>query len=177
VLTIQELRQLAGSLKAEAFTEQLGPFVLVQRPPSEDGMGSASGPTRVGSDQFIAARAVALLFMFDDLMVANLPPLRNEDALIVGRLPDCDLILKDDSVSKRHAKLIWEGKEHRCTVVDLQSTNGTFLNTGGRIHDQVVLKDGDILSFGDAQFWYLLTDTLHQKLCSYGSSGLGSHSG
>jgi pSer/pThr/pTyr-binding forkhead associated (FHA) protein len=176
VLTIAGLRQLASTLTTEKFAQQLGPFVLVQRPPEEGTPISASGPTTVGAANQIAARAVALLFMFDELTVATLPPLRSEDVLAVGRLPDCDLIIKDDSsVSKRHAQLIWDGKG--CTVVDLQSTNGTFLNTGARIHDRMLLRDGDILSFGDAQFWYLLTETLHQKLRSYGPTGLGSYTG
>ena len=41
-----------------------------------------------------------------------------------------------------------------------------------------VLRDGDILSFGEVQYWFLLTKTLHDKLKTLsGSTKLGSRSG
>jgi pSer/pThr/pTyr-binding forkhead associated (FHA) protein len=176
VLTISELRQLAGNLDVEKFTQQLGPFVLIQRPP-DNSRGNTLGATQVRSSEAIPARIVALLFMFEDLAVASLPPLRSEDVLTVGRLPDCDLITNDASVSKRHARLEWDGATRSCSVVDLQSTNGTFLNTGARVHERMSLRDGDVLTFGDTQFWYLLTETLHAKLRQYQHQGLGSFTG
>jgi pSer/pThr/pTyr-binding forkhead associated (FHA) protein len=85
-------------------------------------------------------------------------------------------MLDDGSVSKQHAVLRWNEAEHRCTVKDLGSRNGTFLNgttTGDR---EVAMRDGDILSIGHVQFWFLLTDTLYTRLRS-GPSGMGSRSG
>ena len=43
----------------------------------------------------------------------------------VGRGPGNDIILADNSMSRRHAELHWDG--HNCMVTDLGSTNGTFL--------------------------------------------------
>jgi pSer/pThr/pTyr-binding forkhead associated (FHA) protein len=82
----------------------------------------------------------------------------------VGRLPDCDVVVDDGSVSKRHALLRWNEAERRCAVRDLGSTNGTFLNANSLGQREATLHDGDILSFGNVQFWYLLTDTLHARL-------------
>jgi hypothetical protein len=33
-----------------------------------------------------------------------------------------------------------------------------------RIRRETTLKNGDILSFGEVQYWFLLTDTLYVKL-------------
>jgi pSer/pThr/pTyr-binding forkhead associated (FHA) protein len=44
---------------------------------------------------------------------------------VVGRSVDCDVVLHDASVSRRHAELVIEGST--VTVRDLQSRNGTFV--------------------------------------------------
>jgi integrase/recombinase XerD len=42
-----------------------------------------------------------------------------------------------------------------------------------RVRREMLLKDGDILSFGEVQYWFLHTDTLHQKLKLAPSRGFG----
>lgn len=66
------------------------------------------------------------------------------DVVTVGRSSTCDVRLTDKSISRRHAQLRREGDGWR--VVDLLSTNGTYLN-GRRISSAVALP-GDELSFG-----------------------------
>ena len=73
-------------------------------------------------------------------------------------------MLDDGSVSKRHATLTWDAEKKQCRLKDLGSTNGTFLNASSKVRGEVNLRDGDILSFGDVQFWYVLSETLHQRL-------------
>jgi hypothetical protein len=172
MISVKELRSLASGMTGKAFRQQMGPFVLIQRPPHTGGGGDTDKlgiphqamrtvVVKVGS---VEAGALSLLFQFDDLMVASVPPLHGVDELSVGRQPDSDLVLDDPSVSKRHATLRWDEKSGRCTIQDLGSTNGTFLNASIRLKRETVLKDGDILSFGDLQYWFLLTQTLHDKL-------------
>jgi pSer/pThr/pTyr-binding forkhead associated (FHA) protein len=91
----------------------------------------------------------------------------------VGRQPDCDLVLDDPSVSKVHALLKWDEANARCTITDLESTNGAFLNASVRLRRETTLKDGDILSFGEVQYWFLLTQTLYDKLKKSPSRGFG----
>jgi hypothetical protein len=172
VLSIQELRALGASLSIGAFRRQLGPFVLIQRPPGR--AAEVLAPTRVASPEDIERGMVSLLFEFEDLLVTTLPPLAGSEELAVGRLPDCELMIDDASVSKRHAVLRWNEPERRCTVRDLGSTNGTFLNASTLGTREATLKDGDILSFGNVQFWYLLTDTLHARLGGAKSGKLDS---
>jgi hypothetical protein len=178
MLTIKELRSLTKTLDQKAFKAQLGPFALVQRPPDvapqgdTDLMGLPQNvqSTRMAKKEKVSAGALGLLMQFEELSVTTLPPVTGSTSLTVGRQPDCDLVLDHSSVSKRHAVLKWFEKHRRCTLTDAGSTNGTFLNASIRIQKETVLKDGDILSFGEVQFWYLLTETLHARLSQGGGS-------
>ena len=71
-------------------------------------------------------------------LVANHPA-------IIGRARSCDLVLGDESVSRRHAMLVRSGG--RTIVTDLGSTNGTLLN--GRVVMQAEVRPGDHLRLGD----------------------------
>ncbi|HEX8699211.1 MAG TPA: FHA domain-containing protein, partial [Myxococcaceae bacterium] len=72
---------------------------------------------------------------------------------------------KDPSVSKLHARLRWSEPDGACSVRDMGSMNGTYVNAVPLGSQQdVQLNDGDALSFGDAQFLYLRTETLHAHL-------------
>ncbi len=147
------------------FEAQLGPFVLVQRPPDAIVQQRA---LKMGAGRTVAVRrdstkdTISLLFELDDLLVATLPPMLNE-AVTVGRMPDCEMVIDDPSVSKHHAKLTWLADEGVTMVDDLGSSNGTLLN-GLDVRSDVVLRDGDEVTFGDARYCYLRTKTLHQKL-------------
>ncbi len=179
MLTVKEIRTLATSLSEAQFHVQMGPFALIQRPPAgADGERLATlAGTGKAHPENMSRNMLSLFFEFEDLVVATLPPLNGVDLLSVGRLPDCDLVIDDSSVSKRHAVLKWSADHQRCSVTDVGSTNGTFLNGASTVQGETVLRDGDILSFGDVQFWYLLTDTLYAKLSHAEASKLRSRSG
>jgi FHA domain len=181
MLTVKDLARLSASLDPAGLKKQLGPFVLVQRPPEgEESLGGPEESTNPWGDDgertsFARAGAVndgtlAMLFQFDSLAVANLPPLRGQDELSVGRQPDCDLVVNHASVSKRHAVLRWNDAKLTATVEDLGSTNGTFINAGAKLTKETPVNDSDIISFGEVQFWFLLTKTLHAKLTPGGGS-------
>lgn len=165
---MKELRRLATALSATEFRRQLGPFALIQRP--ED-VRAAAASLELGAGRTakrvlggVEPSQIALLFEWDALMVATLPPLQRTDALTVGRMPDCDVMLEDPSVSKRHAVLRWDALAERCSVMDPGSTNGTLLNGSVAGKAEAVLRDGDSLAFGDVQFCFLLTDSLYRRL-------------
>ena len=61
-----------------------------------------------------------------------------------GRGTDCDLRLVDPGVSRHHAELRVENDQ--VVLVDLGSTNGTFVN--GQPVRRVVLTDGTRISLG-----------------------------
>lgn len=69
-----------------------------------------------------------------------------DKTLSIGRLAECDVVLADDSVSRRHAEVRRQGSE--IAVVDLGSTNGTKVN-GERVAERI-LDDGDLVTVGNA---------------------------
>jgi len=63
----------------------------------------------------------------------------------IGRAPDCELVLKDSRVSRRHARL--QARGGVLVLTDLGSTNGTRVN-GHRI-TEMVLGAGDRIHVGE----------------------------
>lgn len=63
---------------------------------------------------------------------------------VIGRSRDCDVVVSDPNVSRRHAEMHLD--ERGWTIVDLGSTNGIKVN--GRRTDQAVLRDGDRITLG-----------------------------
>ena len=73
-------------------------------------------------------------------------------------------MIDDPSVSKRHALLRWDNVAKRCLVTDLGSRNGTLINAEFVRDPNTLLSDGDMLSFGDAEFCFLETRSLLSML-------------
>ena len=67
-----------------------------------------------------------------------------ERTVTIGRLPDCEVVLKDRGASRRHAQI--RGKNGSYTLTDLGSTNGTKLN--GQTVQTRPLEDGDRITIG-----------------------------
>src|SRR5437660_4535028 len=75
----------------------------------------------------------------------------SDTPLVVGRGNDCDIRINDHSVSRRHAR-IQPGPEG-FYAVDLQSTNGTFVNNVPA--SMYKLNDGDYLRVGNCIYRFL----------------------
>lgn len=73
----------------------------------------------------------------------------DKDPFFIGRKQDCHLILQGKDVSRTHAKIF--SNESFLFIKDLDSTNGTFINTV-RIQHETRLKSGDIIQFGSIEF-------------------------
>ncbi len=71
-------------------------------------------------------------------------------ALRIGRAEDNDIVLADLSVSRHHAELRNTG-DGRYAIVDLDSSNGTFLN-GARVIFTSPVTEQDIVGIGPATF-------------------------
>jgi pSer/pThr/pTyr-binding forkhead associated (FHA) protein len=63
----------------------------------------------------------------------------------IGRAPECELVLSDNRVSRRHARLA--ARDGVLILTDLGSTNGTRVN-GHRV-TEVVLGAGDRVQIGE----------------------------
>lgn len=71
-------------------------------------------------------------------------PLRPHREIVIGRSSELDMVLVEDMVSRKHAKIVTEDRS--VSIQDLGSTNGTFVN-GEKIR-KVELKDGDRILIG-----------------------------
>jgi pSer/pThr/pTyr-binding forkhead associated (FHA) protein len=67
-----------------------------------------------------------------------------DEPVTIGRSPDCDVVLRDGTVSKHHAEVRREGAGF--LLVDLGSLNGTRVN--GRGVKEHRLADGDQVAVG-----------------------------
>jgi len=77
----------------------------------------------------------------------------HSDVLTIGRDRENDIVLDSDSVSRRHCKI--EYRKHHLFVVDLDSTNGTFVNDDSEPATAMQLRRGDQIKVGDTIFKYL----------------------
>src|SRR5437899_6416060 len=71
--------------------------------------------------------------------------------MVLGRGNDCDIRINDHSVSRRHARI--QPGADGYYAVDLQSTNGTFVNDVPASMQK--LKDGDYLRVGNCIYRFL----------------------
>ena len=68
-----------------------------------------------------------------------------EKGLVIGREPgQCDILILDPNVSRVHARVVIENGE--VIVLDLESTNGTFVNNSKV--EKTKLKPGDVIHLG-----------------------------
>ncbi|MCB9713464.1 MAG: tetratricopeptide repeat protein [Myxococcales bacterium] len=96
---------------------------------------------------------------------------------LIGRVFGVDVLLGDDGVSRQHAKIIRE-EDGSAKLVDLDSTNGTYLN-GRRIHAEG-LREGDRIRVGQSatlDFRYSYRDSSVLEMLPGGSKAIGARAG
>lgn len=68
---------------------------------------------------------------------------------ILGTGPDSEILVRDETVSARHASIRY--KDGRFFLTDLDSSNGTFLNDGKEAISREELKDNDVIRLGELE--------------------------
>jgi diguanylate cyclase (GGDEF)-like protein len=84
---------------------------------------------------------------------------RDSREIIIGRGSDCAIQIDRDSVSRKHARIVKNGKGS-WVVQDLGSTNGTYL--GADPVKESGLRDGDLLKIGSTIFKFLSGGSVEQ---------------
>lgn len=79
----------------------------------------------------------------------------DENGLRIGRMPDNDLVLNDNLVSRHHCAIT--GTPAGFVLTDLQSTHGTTVN-GERVTIARPLADGDLLVIGATRVQFTQPD-------------------
>jgi len=72
---------------------------------------------------------------------------QEKNELIIGRAPDCDIVLHEDSVSSRHARIFL--RNGNLILEDTGSMNGVFVN-GKKIYEGAILSPHDNVTLGYA---------------------------
>jgi len=78
-------------------------------------------------------------------------PLESRSVWKLGRGDANNIVIADSSVSRNHA--ILQKQSDGFYLIDMGSRNGCFVN-GSRVSIPVVLKDGDVLQFGEHQLTF-----------------------
>jgi len=68
----------------------------------------------------------------------------NKESVVIGKLPENDIELKDNTVSRQHCRLLRSGKGYKLS--DMNSTNGCYVN-GKRVQSKA-LEVGDKITVG-----------------------------
>jgi len=113
--------------------------------------------TRVGSSpqQSGAVRppkaVLAVVHASNDAEAGRRYPVAEEDVTL-GREEGNTVVVVSDQASRHHARIFVSGGSH--VLVDLDSTNGTFLNSK-QLKEQT-LRHGDVIRIGTAVYKYLV---------------------
>jgi len=91
----------------------------------------------------VSSRQYALKFISGKYQGGEFP-LKMGREVVIGRSSDLDMVLVEDMVSRRHAKIDTRGND--IIIQDLGSTNGTFVN--GEKIKRARLKEGDRILIG-----------------------------
>jgi hypothetical protein len=119
--------------------------VLVQAAVSDVSDETAGLPEAGFTARLPVAEVRALLGRTAQIALPDGRSITLDKAVIsLGRQLDNDVVIEDTRVSRHHAHLRYEHRSY--CLYDLTSANGTFVN-GQRI-EQVVLRDGDVISLG-----------------------------
>jgi two-component system cell cycle response regulator len=95
-----------------------------------------------------------------------------QDEMTIGRDPSADISVSDQSISRKHAKVIKkDGKVH---LTDLGSSNGTLVNDKKvGANETVILAKEDMLKLGNSIFKFLPAGEL--EILFYGNLGSAAH--
>jgi len=86
--------------------------------------------------------------------------------MVIGRSADADIMLDDDGVSREHA--VVEVRDGKPWLLDLNSTNGTWLEGERVAARQMPLNDGDRIRVGPVTILkYGYQDTVEQQFLSH----------
>ena len=125
--------------------ESLGTSGLIEKV-TETWVTAADRPVSIG------ARNACLVHIYPTGPTMGTRYTLGDMPLVIGRASDCQVRINDHSVSRRHARI--QPGADGYYAVDLQSTNGTYINDVPA--SMYKLKDGDYLRVGNCIYRFLI---------------------
>jgi hypothetical protein len=98
--------------------------------------------------------------------IAKRKDITEPNMVTIGRSPDNDIVVYNKLVSRRHAYLLLNHRKKKCSLIDIGSSNGTFLN-GTKItpHEEYQLAEADEISIGpETKVVYFSSKAFHTFL-------------
>jgi FHA domain/Domain of unknown function (DUF1707) len=149
-------RSVEGRLSTETFADRVGLAYQAKSHAELSQLTSdvrpAAMPRRVllAAVEWLSSLEADLRAAWERPRVPNLAlPTGTATRMIVGRAPNCDCVVPEDCVSRKHAQLWRDGE--RWYVRDLGSRNGTRVN-GVRVMEATEVRRGDRLDLGGAPY-------------------------
>jgi hypothetical protein len=142
-MSTQPTTQSQPSAAAEGVTERVDAISCLDERVRRDATPVAATPVPapVESGRYLEVRGP------DETLLVRL----EQDVTRIGRGLSADLRLDENSVSRRHARLVNDLSGAR--ILDDRSSNGTFVN--GRRVERAPLANGDLLMLGRVALRYL----------------------
>ena len=118
---------------------------VTRRSPTPTGSLPAAPPRGRGNAPAPAANTLPRTLVVTEGSLKGTTITLGQAPILIGRAPECTLVLEDDFASGRHARL---SLQHGTWMVeDLGSTNGTFLGRN-RVQDPVPIAPGAPVRIG-----------------------------
>lgn len=116
--------------------------------PEEASLPPKASAARLGRGPELALSGIPMLLGLQGLAAGSTFSLTDGD-VTVGRDGDNEIVLAENTVSRRHAQLVRDS-QGQFTLTDLGSANGVYIN-GTRIQ-RAILNTGDEIKIGDNYF-------------------------
>ena len=100
-----------------------------------------------GAAHAVTIRAMARLFVLSGASIGTTFDI--DGSVVLGRGDEADVVLREPSVSRKHAQLEPQLEPGVWKVIDLNSSNG--LHHGGRRVREVTVRDGDTFTLGEVE--------------------------
>ncbi len=157
-MLIQEARELVATLSRAQVRERLpGLFLAIAAGNQPLELGFRTQKAQVGGQSSVPA-------IEHVVPIAKAPRNPYAARISIGRTRNCDIVLRDPSVSKLHANF-FESTPGRMEFADLGSQNGTIRNGRRmRAHISETLEVGDSLILGRVSTSVLDADALFELL-------------
>jgi hypothetical protein len=149
-------RSVEGRLSTETFADRVGLAFRAKSHAELQQLTSDVRPARLprrallAAVEWMSALQADLEAAWQRPRVPSLAlPSGTSTRMLVGRAPNCDCVVPEDCVSRKHAQL-WRNGE-RWYLRDLGSLNGTRVN-GVRVIEATEVRPGDRVSLGGASY-------------------------
>lgn len=155
-----ELTALANDLPKEEFVARLPHLFLIFHE-AQDGISPVQFVTQMVSRKEAQKRPTGVMKV---LPLVKAPTNPYSDRISIGRARNCDVVLRDPSVSKLHAHVRRE-PNGTWVIIDLDSHNGTAVSSVPILPSRPEpLRSGDLVTFGGVTVRVVDSAQLYQVL-------------